>query len=510
VIGQSVGNYVVTRKLGEGGMGAVYLAEHPKIGRQVAIKVLLPDLSQRQEVVARFFQEARTASEIKNEHIIDVLDFGQLPDGAFYLVMEFVDGAQLKDVLARGALPVPRALRIALGIGRALAAAHGRAIVHRDLKPDNIMLLHRPNHELGPDFVKVLDFGIAKLLSDDQVVKDVKTKTGALIGTPAYMSPEQARGLKVDHRSDIYSLGVILYQMVSGQLPFVADGLGELLLAQMTKPPRPLSTVAPHVPAKLAGIIHRCLEKEPDARFRYVEELLNLLALEAGLPAQYTLPDNKTQHSSQTTLGGAAGQRGAKTRSGRRSSTPVLLAISGVVLAGGVAIGIVKMRGGDAKPAPPPPAVKPVVAAVVPTPTPTPPPAPTTPPPAPKPAPAPAAPEGIALHIRTTPPNAELTLDGTRLQNPFDGSFPKSALRRQLVARAPGYRPSSQWIALDTPQEIAVRLEPDRPAPSPAVASKPQSIGAPKAKNGAATTPAEERPVYKGTRPKILTTFPDE
>jgi serine/threonine-protein kinase len=508
VIGQSVGNYVVTRKLGEGGMGAVYLAEHPKIGRQVAIKVLLPDLSQRQDVVARFFQEARTASEIKNEHIIDVLDFGQLPDGSFYLVMEFVDGAQLKDVLARGALPIPRALRIALGIGRALAAAHGRAIVHRDLKPDNVMLLHRPNHELGPDFVKVLDFGIAKLLSDDQVVKDVKTKTGALIGTPAYMSPEQARGMRVDHRSDIYSLGVILYQMVSGQLPFIADGLGELLLAQMTKPPRPLATVAPHVPAKLAAIIHRCLEKDPEARFRYVEELLNLLALEAGLPAQYTLPDNKTQHSSRTTLGGAAGQRSTKPGARRRSSgTTVLLAVAGVVLVGGVAVGVVKMRGGEAPVAPPRPPTPTPTPALTPAPTPTPIVAGPTPmpTPAPPPTPPPSAPEGVALRIRTTPPEAELTLDGARLQNPFSGAFPKSALRRQLVARAPGYRTSSQWIALDRPQEIAVRLEPDRPA-----APKPPTGGAQKTTNGATSTPAEERPVYKGTRPKILTTFPDE
>jgi serine/threonine-protein kinase len=484
VIGRSVGNYVVTRKLGEGGMGAVYVAEHPKLGRHVAIKVLLPDLSQRQDVVARFFQEARAASEIKNEHIIDVLDFGQLPDGPFYLVMELVDGAQLKDVLARGALPIPRALRIALGIGRALAAAHRRAIVHRDLKPDNVMLLDRPDHELGPDFVKVLDFGIAKLLSNDQVVKDVKTKTGALIGTPAYMSPEQARGTRVDHRSDIYSLGVILYQMVSGQLPFIADGLGELLLAQMTQPPRPLAAVAPHVPAKLAAIIHRCLEKDPEARFRYVEELLNLLALEAGLPAQYTLPDDKTQHSSRTTLGGAAGQRRTRPGARRRSSgTTMLLAVAAVVLGGGVAVGVVKMRGGEAR-----------VAA--PTPMPTLAPTPTQPPP---------APEGVALRIRTTPPEAELTLDGARLQNPFSGAFPKSALRRKLVARAPGYRTSSQWIALDRPQEIAVRLEPDRPA-----APKPPTGGAQKTTNGATSSPAEERPVYKGTRPKILTTFPDE
>jgi serine/threonine-protein kinase len=504
VIGSSVGNYVVTRKLGEGGMGAVYLAEHPKIGRLVAIKVLLPDLSQRREVVARFFQEARTASEIHNEHIIDVLDFGQLPDGSFYLVMEFVDGAQLKDVLSRGALPIPRALRIALGIGRALAAAHGRAIVHRDLKPDNIMLLHRPNHELGPDFVKVLDFGIAKLLSDDQVVKDVKTKTGALIGTPAYMSPEQARGLRVDHRSDIYSLGVILYQMVSGQLPFVADGLGELLLAQMTKPPRPLATVAPHVPPKLQAIIHRCLEKDPDARFRYVEELLNLLALEAGLPAQYTLPDNKTQHAPKISLGGASGQRTAKKKSTGRRGTTVLLSVAAIVLVGGVAVAVVKTRHDQRAPS----TEKPIAAAPSPPPPPTSAPSTAPEPPKPPPTPTPTTPEGITLRVATVPPDAELTLDGARLPNPFVGSFPKSALRRQLGARARGYRPSSQWIALDRSQEITLRLDAER---APASNAPTTVLKAPeKSTKGVATAPHDERPVYKGTRPKILTNFPDE
>src|SRR5262245_57292356 len=204
MIGRTIGNYVVKTKIGEGGMGAVYAAEHPRIGRRVAIKVLHPELGKSPEIVARFFTEAKAANEIRNEHIIEILDFGELPDGISYFVMEWLDGQSLAEALNRQRkFPLPRALHVARGVGRALAAAHESCIVHRDLKPDNIFLVKRGE---DPDFVKVLDFGIAKLMQGDPQ-QAYKTQTGAIMGTPYYMSPEQCRGAtrEMDQRADIYS-----------------------------------------------------------------------------------------------------------------------------------------------------------------------------------------------------------------------------------------------------------------------------------------------------------------
>src|SRR2546421_3864252 len=278
MIGQSVGNYVIQRQLGEGGMGAVYLAEHPRIGRKVAIKVLLRELSANAQAVTRFFNEARASSEIRNEHIIDVLDFGELADGSSYLVLEYLDGRTLTELLRNGPLGVRRTLHIVNGVGRALGAAHAAGIVHRDLKPDNVMLVKRGS---DAEFVKVLDFGIAKL-SQAQLEPGMRTKTGALLGTPSYMSPEQCRGLPVDHRSDIYSLGVMMYQMFSGSLPFEADGLGNLLLAHMTQQPVPLAERVPGLPPHLAQVVARAMEKTPDARFQEVAEMLAAIGDPSG------------------------------------------------------------------------------------------------------------------------------------------------------------------------------------------------------------------------------------
>ena len=180
MIGQSVGNYVIQRLLGEGGMGVVYLAEHPRIGRKVAIKVLLRELSANAQAVTRFFNEARASSEIRNEHIVDVLDFGELGDGSSYLVMEFLDGPTLTHLLCGGPLGIRRTLHIVNGVGRALGAAHAAGIVHRDLKPDNVMLVQRAGDD---DFVKVLDFGMAKILTGPGADSQL-SKIGIVPGTP--------------------------------------------------------------------------------------------------------------------------------------------------------------------------------------------------------------------------------------------------------------------------------------------------------------------------------------
>src|SRR4051812_32307488 len=200
MLGRTIGNYAVKEKIGEGGMGVVYVAEHPRIGRKVAIKTLHPQFGHTSDAVRRFFNEAKAAHEIKNPHIIDILDFGELEDGTSYFIMEWLDGQSLKHAIdAHPVFPVARAGHVADGILQALVAAHAHGIVHRDLKPDNVYLVH---HLEDDDFVKVLDFGIAKLTADG--ADDAhRTGTGVLMGTPAFMSPEQCRGVAdLDGRSD--------------------------------------------------------------------------------------------------------------------------------------------------------------------------------------------------------------------------------------------------------------------------------------------------------------------
>jgi eukaryotic-like serine/threonine-protein kinase len=277
MIGAAVGNYVIVSKIGEGGMGAVYVAEHSRLGRKVAVKVLLPHLGRDPQVVARFFNEAKAATEIKNEHIIDVLDFGELPDGSSYIVMEWLEGRSLSALIAQDhRISIERTAHIARGISKALAAAHAHGIVHRDLKPDNIFLVARDG---DPDFVKVLDFGIAKLAIAD--AGDVRTQAGAIMGTPYYMSPEQCNGVEVDQRTDVYALGVILYQMLTGILPFTSPRLAELLVAQATQKPAPLRSHDPSIPPSIESAVLQALEKDPDRRFNSVEALARAFADQA-------------------------------------------------------------------------------------------------------------------------------------------------------------------------------------------------------------------------------------
>jgi len=248
-------------------MGTVYLAQHMMIGRRAAIKVLLPELSHSQEALGRFFNEARATAMIKHPGLVDIFDFGYLPDGSAYIVMEYLEGESLSARLQReGRLPLSHLCVITHGIASAVGAAHQRGIVHRDLKPDNIFLVPESEQPMGIR-VKILDFGIAKLAGLGSMEATSKTRTGAVMGTPLYMSPEQCRGAgQVDHRADIYSLGCIMYEMAIGRPPFVGEGVGEIIAAQIYEQPRPLRSFDPSLPPALEATVMRALQKQPEAR----------------------------------------------------------------------------------------------------------------------------------------------------------------------------------------------------------------------------------------------------
>ncbi|HQF22817.1 MAG TPA: serine/threonine-protein kinase [Polyangiaceae bacterium] len=283
LVGQRIAErYLVIRKLGEGGMGEVYLAEHEDIEKRLALKVLKHEYSTRADVVARFKQEAISASRIKHPNVVDVFDFGQLDDGRFYLAMEWLDGSDLADALAtKGTLEPARGVAIAMQMCRALAAAHAKGVVHRDLKPENIFLCV---DEVGQEQVKIVDFGIAKLRDvtkeGEQAERRKLTKTGMIFGTPEYMAPEQASGKNVDDKVDIYAMGVILFEMFAGSVPFSGDTFMAVLTAHMTEAVPAIRDFNPSSPISeaLEQAIYRALNKKPGLRHESMSAFAQALA----------------------------------------------------------------------------------------------------------------------------------------------------------------------------------------------------------------------------------------
>jgi tRNA A-37 threonylcarbamoyl transferase component Bud32 len=274
-VGQTIGNYRLTARLGEGGMGVVYLAEHPVIGKKVALKAIHPELSRNAEVVSRFIAEAKSVNQIGHEHIVDIADFGTTPGGEFYFIMEYLQGEALSERLKReGRIDPTRAMVIAAQIADALDSSHEHHIIHRDLKPENIFLVSRGGSKY---FVKVLDFGLAKFTQSEEKVTH-KTRAGSVMGTPYYMAPEQCEGkTEIDHRADIYSLGVLLFEMLTGKVPFGGDGYGEIIVKHITMPPPSVRSLVPELSPEMDLILFRALAKDRTQRFQTMAELRDAL-----------------------------------------------------------------------------------------------------------------------------------------------------------------------------------------------------------------------------------------
>ena len=422
--GAPVGEYEIQTQIGEGAMGTVYSAVHPLIGKKVAIKVLKPELCANQATIDRFVTEAQAVNKIGHPNIVDVFSLGELPDGRAYMVMEWLRGEDLKTRLARGPVSVADTCDVLDGIARALDAAHAKQIVHRDLKPDNVFL-----HKLddGPLMVKLLDFGIAKLVRVTPGTE--KTQTGNMLGTPKYISPEQARGVSVDHRSDIYSLGVMAYEMLAGRPPFQGETAMDIVVQHLGDPPPPLGQFA-KLPKTLEQCVMRMLEKEPANR-PSLEEVRGVLN-----DPQKRLTPLPQRMSVLTNV------RPSRTK-------PIVITIAVVVAAG---LGVVTWKLVDSKNEPtaevaPQPAVAPAPPPVA------------APVPAPPPAPAPPAVVRAKLEINVNgTKDATIYVDGDEKGHGSQIKVEVDPGKHQIVVKTPGRPEKSQDVELTEGQERSVGI----------------------------------------------------
>ena len=450
LLGQTIdGRYRVEKQIGEGGMGLVYLATHAAIGKKLALKVLRADMARDQDVVQRFIQEAQSATAIGHENIVDISDFGKLPDGSVYFVMEFLDGEALTDLIRRGgSVPVKDAVSIIRQIASALAAAHARGIVHRDLKPDNIYLLRRGAEA---HFVKVLDFGIAKVGGASSKL----TRTGMVFGTPHYMSPEQAAGQGVDQRTDIYALGVIMYEMFAGHVPFDADTFMGILTKHMFEQPPALSATGNRALGAIEDVTMKALKKKTEERYQSMGELIEDLdrvsaggTVHIGSGPGITTPSglaDALEPMSRTEMRLSVDLPGLTQRKQNRT----MWIVAGVLLVVGVGGAIAFLSMGSHQPptsvattnAGPPP---PVHEAVPPVPAPA------------EPAP-PSAPKSIALS--SDPSGAEVLVAGATVGNtPLQLPLP-TAGEQPVELRLPGHASKSVMLSPASPTSLSVHLD---------------------------------------------------
>jgi serine/threonine-protein kinase len=342
LLGKSVaGRFTIIARLGKGAMGAVYRARQESLGTEVALKLVRRDRAIDDETRMRFLREARMTSMLTSPHTVSVLDFGEAEDGAWFLAMELLEGETLGERLRRvGRLTTPEALSIARQALLSLAEAHAKGIVHRDLKPDNLFLVKAPlgGEALGLELCKVLDFGIAKVASDRETFVDpLETQTGTVFGTPRYMSPEQAQGGVIDARSDLYSLGVILYQMLAGRAPYVDDDAVIVMARHVREQPPEFATIAPgvNVPARVEALVQRALRKRAEDRPQSAQEFI------VELDSVLAEPDEKTSGPHATSWVAASPepelrQKGAPRRRGFRAVLALIAASASLALAFGI------------------------------------------------------------------------------------------------------------------------------------------------------------------------------
>jgi serine/threonine-protein kinase len=466
--GQEVGEYRIESVLGQGGFGTVYAAVHPLIGKRVAIKVLARKYSADPDVVSRFVAEARAVNQIRHRNIIDIFAFGQLTDGRHYYVMEYLEGMPLDLYLKeRGPLPLDEALPILRAIARALDAAHAKGIAHRDLKPENIFLAHDTDGEMFP---KLLDFGIAKLLAPDDNARH-RTGTGVPLGTPYYMSPEQCRGRDVDHRTDIYSFGIVCYRVLTGTFPFEAPDYLELLFKQINEEPPPPSSRNRQLPKTVDAAIALMMQKDPANRPASVLEAVialdpegrrtpslsgvrNPSSLGPAAHGRKSTPDALAATSAPDALAATTAQSVTSHRP-RRAGLALLLGLI-VLGAGGVAAFLVVRH--DASPAASPGPGSASVATVKPSVLPD---VPLDAPPAAAPvasADATAAPDHVLVTIEGAPKNTQVMSDGKLIGLAPKVQLPYGTKELALVLQASGYEPAPLSVVPDRDQSVTTKL----------------------------------------------------
>jgi serine/threonine-protein kinase len=496
--GTVVGSYKLLEVLGEGGMGRVYLAEHTRLGRRVALKMLRSKFSSNPESIKRFFGEARAVNKIAHENIVEVTDFVTEEDGNSYYIMELLKGKSLYDQLkADGLMPLERSLSIAIQVANALGAVHEAGIVHRDLKPENIFLALKGTRK---DVVKLLDFGIAKLMEPDQGVSIQQTGVGMILGTPTYMSPEQAGGRTIDSRSDIYSLGVILFELTTGEVPFSAETYAEILVQHITQEPRRPSAIdsARHaMPAALESLILDCLRKDASERPQTMSEIEDRLravledsaraapnrtVMGTGPMAQASRPSHATPSGRAITPPPVAKATPAvtpptvqvpelvarppvETPRSRRPLLALVVVLALLGFAAGAAVLLMNRDDGEDKTAAEP---APAVAATD---------------------------ESVALHVDSTPAGADVVRvdSGETLgKTPLDTRVKRSSAPVRFELRKDGFTTAVQEARLDHDATLSVGLA---PAPAPAVAP-PETAAPPEATATAEkpTAPSHKKP----------------
>lgn len=454
--GQQLQHWRLEKVLGEGAMARVYLATDERTGAKAALKVLKQEHLDDAEHVQRFIQEVRAVEAISNPHIVKVNEFGDVPfpsgQRVVFCAMELLEGQALSDAMNHEAFGVVRAVRIAQQTARALHAAHQIGVVHRDVKPENLFLMR----DGAQEFVKVLDFGVAKLLKPLGNLPKVGTKAGIVVGTPEYMAPEQALGTGTDPRVDVYAVGLVLYELLSGEQPFKGETFGKLVLeiAQTPVPPLPEKTRAgERLPPGLAAVVLKCLEKQPDARFSSAAELADALEpfatprwSRSQMPA-VRVNEDAVPEVSDAELAAAI----------RPSRAPLLVA---AVVVGLALLGTAfAVFGGSSGEAPAAPATKPAAQVEAPKPV----------EPAPEPPKPPPPPTEVTLEVQSTPEGAKVKREGAVLGvTPLRVTLPRSTAAEMLTLELPKYVAVAREVRLDADVKLEVQLE-----PQPAKAKKP-------------------------------------